>query len=130
VTKPKTAFDVIQQLSSDRDYSYDEETNQLYAPFLINRGMSNFYDVIMLANEMNSMAVSKVPKKWAFDFYHHAIKVKRKRFAPWAKPRKDERVKIISDAYKCSKTIAEQYNRILTEDDIKDLEDRMFKGGR
>jgi hypothetical protein len=43
---------------------------------------------------------------------------------------KDERVKIISESYKCSKQIAEQYNLILTEEDIKELEAKMFKGGR
>jgi hypothetical protein len=97
---------------------------------MINRFFSNHYDTALIANEMNSLAASKIPKKWAFDFYNRAIKNKKKRFSTWAKPRKDERVKLISEFYKCSKLIAEQYNLILTENDIKELENKMTKGGR
>ena len=130
MSKPITPFDIIQQLSSSREYNYGPEEDTAYAPFLTNRGFSNFYDTIMFANEMNTMAVSKTPKKWQFDFYHFAIHPKKKRFASWAKPRQDVRTKIISDAYKCSKQVADQYNQLLSEEDITELEARMFKGGR
>lgn len=128
--KTKSIFDVIQQLSSQKDYEYTAETDQIYTPFMANRSFSNFYDTIMFAHEMNTLAISKTPKKWQFDFYHYAIKSKKKRFATWAKPKKDSRIKTISDAYKCSIKIAEQYNLILTDNDIAELEARMFKGGR
>jgi len=130
MNKTKTAFDIIQQLSSERDYSYDAETEQLYTPFLTNRGFSNFYDTIMLSVEMNTMAVSKTPRKWQHDFYHHAILPKKKRFASWAKPIKDTNIQTISDAYNCSKAVAEQYSLVLTASDIEELTARMYKGGR
>ena len=130
MTKPITPFEIIQQLSSSREYKYGPEEEGAYAPFLTNRGFSNFYDCIMFANEMNTMAVSKTPKKWQFDFYHHAIHPKKKRFSAWAKPKQDTRTKIISEAYKCSTAVADQYNQLLSDEDIAELEARMFKGGR
>lgn len=125
----KNVFDVANSLSSTKTSDWSE-CESLYEPFMVNRFFSNHYDTAMVANEMNSIAASKIPKKWAFDFYKFAIKSKKKRFSAWAKPRKDERVKIISESYKCSKLIAEQYNLILTEVDIKELEAKMSKGGR
>lgn len=125
----KNVFDVANSLSSTKTSDWSE-CESLYEPFMINRFFSNHYDTALIANEMNSLAASKIPKKWAFDFYNRAIKNKKKRFSTWAKPRKDERVKLISEFYKCSKLIAEQYNLILTENDIKELENKMTKGGR
>jgi hypothetical protein len=130
MTKTITPFEVIQELSSSREYNYTPEIETAYAPFLTNRGFSNFYDTIMIANEMNTMAVSKVPKKWQFDFYHFVISPKKKRFAAWAKSSPSADIITVSDYYKCSKQIAEQYLKVLTQEDIKELEAKMFKGGR
>ena len=125
----KSLFDVVNQLSSSGNYEW-QECSGFYEPFMINRAFANFHDCIMMANEMNSMAISKTPKKWQYDFYHHAIKIRKKRFASWAKPKKDERIKIISLSYKCSKTVAEQYNLVLTDEDVQSLKERMDHGGR
>jgi hypothetical protein len=97
---------------------------------MINRFFSNHYDTIMIAHEMNSMAASKIPKKWAFDFYKFAIKSKKKRFSAWAKSSSSADILTVSNYYKCSKQIAEQYLKVLTQDDIKELEAKMFRGGR
>lgn len=128
--KSKGPFDVIQDLCSSRDYEYTPEVETVFNAFLTNRSMSNNYDTIMFSNEMNSMAMSKCPKKWMYDFYWHAITVKKKRFAPWAKPKNDNRLKIIMEAYKCSQIVAQQYSSVLTNDDLIEIEARLYKGGR
>jgi hypothetical protein len=130
MTKARGPFDVIQDMCSLKIYEYTPETDQLLNAFLTNRSMSNNYDTIMLANEMNTMAVSKCPKRWIYDFYFHAITVKKKRYSPWAKPKSDNKIKVIMESYKCSQIVAQQYCSILSDSDIIELEERMSKGGR
>jgi hypothetical protein len=125
----KNVFDVANSLSSTKTSDWSE-CETLYEPFMINRFFSNHYDTTLIANEMNSVAASKIPKKWAFDFYKFAIKSKKKRFSAWAKSTSSTDILTVSNYYKCSKQIAEQYLKVLTQADIEELKFKMYRGGR
>ena len=121
-------FDVVNSLTASREYNYSAEVEQEYQPFLINRAMSNYYDCCMHANEMNQR--STLTKQQQFDYYFYAIDQKKKRFAKWHKPAKDETIQTISEFYKCSISLAEQYASLLTPENIAEMQEKLSKGGR
>lgn len=123
-----TPFDVTNAITSTPVYSYTDETATAYKPFLINRALSNYYDCIMHANEMNQRPV--LSNKQQFDYYFYAIDSKKKRFAKWHKPDKDETVKLISEYYTCSINLAEQYAALLDESAITQIREKLNRGGR
>jgi hypothetical protein len=84
----------------------------------------------MLSVEINSLGASKLSKKMQHDFFFHGINPKKKRFASWGKSKIDESIVLISEYYKCNKTLAEQYSKLLSEADLQEIRDKMFKGGR
>lgn len=121
-------FDVLNNLTASKEYIYTEELEPDILPFMMNRGMSNFMDCVMHSNEMNIR--QNISKKQLYDYYHYAIQPKKKRFAKWAKPEKDETVSLLRKYYQCSVDVAEQYMKFLTEDDLKVIKQKMDKGGR
>ena len=121
-------FDITNQLTAEREYGYSAEVEAEYQPFLINRAMSNYYDCCMHANEMNQRSL--LTKQQQYDYYFYAIQPKKKRFSKWHKPAKDERVKVVSEFYNCSISLAEQYSTLLTDEDIQSMREKISKGGR
>lgn len=121
-------FDISNNLTQSHEYIWSDELEKDYLPFLINRSISQHLDTLMHTNEMNIR--QELTKKQQYDYYHFAIQPKRKRFAKWGKPEKDETIQIVSDFYKCSKLIAEQYASFLKPEDISHMKEKMSKGGR
>ena len=121
-------FDLIDNIVASRDDIGLDEVEASYDPFIINRAMSNYYDCIMYASEMNTRDC--LSKKQQYDFYRIAINPKRKRFAKWSKPETTERISIISEFYRCNKILAEQYSSLLSDAMIADMKEKLSKGGR
>lgn len=95
-----------------------------YLPFIINKGLSQFKDTILFANEMNQR--SHLPNKMQFDFLRHSIRP-GKRFSKWSKKGKDpEDLKLIQEAYSYSKEKAEQVLDIV---DMNHVRSKTDKGG-
>jgi hypothetical protein len=121
-------FDVVNDLTQSKQHRYTDETGAAYQPFMVNRAMSNFLDCAMHANEMNLRA--NLTSRQQFDYYYYAIDTKKKRFAKWHKPEKDEQVKLVSEYYKCSLNLAEQYLTLLSENDLALIKGSLYRGGR
>ena len=96
----------------------DTQSKQ-YVPFIINRGLSQFNDTVLLTNEMNMR--HQLPAKMQYDFLFSAIRP-RKRFSKWAKKMKDPNdLKTIQETYNYSKEKAEQVYSMFSQDDLKNL---------
>lgn len=121
-------FDIIGMVCSKKDPQWEDIEDKEYVPFIINRGLSQFHDTIMLAAEVNFR--HQMPKKWQFDFYKHAIQPKKKRFAPWSKPENDALVNDISIAYGVNKRRAMGIRALLSDDDVKIFKELTRTGGR
>ena len=121
-------FDVVNDLTQSKQHKYSDEVESAYQPFMVNRAMSNFYDCIMHANEMNRRA--NLTNRQQYDYYYYAIDPKKKRFSKWYKPENDEQVKLVSEYYKCSLKLAEQYLTLLSEDELNTIKGSLYKGGR
>lgn len=105
----------------------DPSVEKDYLSFMVNRGLSYYPDTIMLANEMNQFHF--LDKKIQYDFYLSSVS-KRKRFSKWAKKESSTEVDLIKKAYSCSNVKAFEILKLLTPEQLKELQQRFDKGGR
>lgn len=110
-----------------RNIMVDEETEKAYAPFIINRSLSYFPDTVALANEMNRYG--HLESRLQFAFLINTIR-KRKRFSKWIKPEIENDVEVVKEYYGYSNEKAKSVLSLLTGDQIKQIKNRMTKGGR
>ena len=99
-----------------------------YNPFMINRGLSYFADTVMYANEMNRH--SGIPKIWQNDFFLNTI-TRKKRFSKWHKKDTESKsLQLVMEYYKYSTEKAKQVLGILTPEQLKMIEQKLYKGGK
>jgi hypothetical protein len=106
----------------------DPQNEKDYNSFMVNRGLSYFADTVMYANEMNQR--SDVPKVWQNDFFLNSIS-KKKRFSKWHKKEADSQtLQLVMEYYKYSTEKAKAVMDILSPDQLKMIEERLYKGGK
>lgn len=105
----------------------DEISEKSYNPFMVNRSLSYHYDTVLLANEMNQR--SFLDKKLQFDFLINTVR-KKKRFAKWAKPISSDDLEVVKEYYGYSNEKARQVLPLLNSDQMGQLTQRMYKGGK
>ena len=109
-----------------RNSENDELSEAGYKAFLINRGLSYFPDTITYANEMN--VHNHLDSKLQYEFLLHSVR-KRKRFSKWHKKEEDEIIDLLCEYYKCNIERSKEYKKILNEEQIQSIRDKMVKGG-
>jgi hypothetical protein len=105
----------------------DDISEKGYNPFMVNRSLSYHYDTVLLANEMNRRAF--LDKKLQFDFLINTVR-KKKRFAKWAKPESSDDLDVVKEYYGYSNEKARQVLPLLNGDQMGQLKQRIFKGGK
>mgnify|MGYP003136507100 FL=1 len=100
-----------------------------YSPFLTNLGFSQRSETVLFANELNKYV--DLGEREQFDFYFHALP-KKNYFSKWAKGMKTEKTQMIMDYFKVSYKVAKQYERILQDKQLKQIEQwsKTHKGGK
>lgn len=122
-------FSVLNSIST-KDYSFTEEMNDGYQPFIINKGLMQHIDTILYANEMNIN--HQVTKEMHYDYLYYSVS-KKKRYGKWAKASTDDKELIddIVEYYKINRNYAEVYMRMVGRDRmIEHLKNKMNQGGR
>jgi len=95
--------------------------------FMINRIFSQYPDTILWANEMNQAgAIDPIA---LYNFYFYGIK-RKKRFAKWGKPKKQENIDVVMEFLGYSRRAASMVVDLYTKEDIKDMKKRLDKGGK
>ncbi len=112
---------------SKQDVMVDDITEKAYNPFMVNRSLSYFNDTVAIANEMNIH--HHVDNKLQFEFLINMIR-KRKRFSKWIKPDVDSDVEVVKEYYGYSNEKARQALSLLSSENINELRQRVFKGGK
>ena len=121
-------FDIINMVCAEKDLQWSSVGEKEYNAFLINRGISMFPDTVLLAAEMAIRHTC--PVEWQFEFYKTAITPKKKRFAKWHKPEKDELIDLIMETYQVTRRKAIAMASLFDEDAVKSLKEMTFRGGR
>ena len=121
-------FDFINAINySKKDVMVDDLTEKEYNSFIVNRSLSNFSDTVLYANEMNIN--HHLDARLQFDFFINIIK-KRKRFSKWNKATEIENLEIIKEYYGYSDDKAKSVYNLLNHEQIEQLKQRIYKGGR
>ena len=107
----------------DEDPSLEKE----YPPYIVNRCFSGHIDTLMFANEMNKY--NFLPKKLQYDFFINIVRP-RKRFSPWGKKEKVKDIELVKEFYGYSTEKAMQALRILTDNQLEIIKDKLNKGGK
>ena len=115
-----TKVDVI------KDSENPDITEKQYNAYIVNRGFTNFEDTILHANEMNQR--HELFPAAQFDYYRAVLR-KRKRFSKWPKADKNNDLDAIQEVYQCNRTVAKQYLKVLNEEQLQHVHDRLVTGG-
>ena len=113
--------------SSKKNLMIDDLDEKAYVAFMVNRSLSYFGDTVVIANEMNKY--HHLDKKLQYDFLINIIR-KRKRFSKWNKPELVNDVEVVKEYYGYSNEKARQALTLLSSDQIMNLREKVFKGGR
>lgn len=124
-------FDYLNAINYTKENIIKESDNselaeKLYTPYLINKGLSQFSDTVRVANEMNINY--EIDKKLQFDFLLNIVR-KKKRFTKWAKKEDNEDLDLVAEYYGYSYEKARQALNLLTNEQIKIIKEKRFKGG-
>lgn len=106
-----------------------EDSNNIkdYPSYIINRCLSGHIDCIMYANEMNKN--HHLEKDMQYSFYINILR-KRKRFSPWIKKDKIDDLESVKTYYGYSNEKASQALKILSQDQINFIKQKLEKGGK
>ncbi len=123
-------FDYLNDISTGKKYLLDENDSKNYNAFMINRGLGQHLDTILLANEMNKRY--NVSKLMHHDFLYYSVDAK-KRYGKWAKQDDTDLdlVAYIQQKYTINKNVALEYLELMDRDELKELKlESERKGGK
>ena len=121
-------FDFINAiLQNKKQLIIDENSEKLYSPFLVNRGLSYHKDCVMFANEMNRRHF--LDKKLQNDFLLNTVRSQKRPFAKWIKSEKNDDLECIKTIYGFSDSKAREALRLLSKEQIQKLKEQTDTGG-
>ena len=106
--------------------SDDPMWEKKYPAFIVNKMLSGFSDTVMLVNEMNRNHF--LDKDMQFQFLLNSIRSK-KRFTPFLRASKIKDIECVKEYYGYSNEKAKSALDILTNEQLKLIKARLYKGG-
>ena len=113
--------------TKDFDQYTQGEIDKDYKPYLINRMVAQYKNLIFVANEMNQRG--GLAKEHQLQIYMDAIP-KKNRQVLWINKTKNRELNIVMKYYNITQEKADPYMYILTLEQIDELESRMETGGK
>ena len=104
----------------------DPELERKYLPFITNKFMASFLDIVLFANEMNINW--HLDKKLQYDFYLNTVRSK-KRYSPWIRKEELSNLDCIKTYYGYSNEKARQVLPLLSEEQIEFIKSKLNVGG-
>ena len=121
-------FDFVNSINDTKvNIIVDKWSEEEYNPFIVNKALSFTPDTVIYANEMNSRP--HLGKTLQYNFLINIVR-KKKRFSKWIKKEKIEAIDVIKEYYGYNTEKARQAVSILSEKQIENIKERMFKGGK
>ena len=120
-------FDYLKAINETKeDIMLTSQDEKKYAAFIVNRGLSFFMDTIFQTNEMNRNP--HLDSRLQFDYLINNIRKKR-RYSKWLKPEKLKNVELVKEYYGFSYEKAKDALRILSEEQLAYIIDKLNQGG-
>mgnify|MGYP003689933307 FL=1 len=121
-------FDYVNAINySKKDIMVTRDDEKAYNGFMVNRSLSYFSDTVVIANEMNKY--HHLDSRLQFSFLINIIR-KRKRFSKWVKPELENDLESVKEYYGYSNEKARQILSLLSPSQIKQIKEKVNKGGR
>lgn len=101
-----------------------------YHPFMVNKNFSYFLDTVLDAQEMNIRwsPMHNIPPEAHFAYLYNTIS-KGFRSEKWVKQEKSDEISTICAVYGYSPKQAREVLDLFSEDDIKQLKQKLYEGG-
>lgn len=120
-------FDIVGDITfGKKGILENDEDFKGYPQFMINRALMQNKDTVHAAAIMNRLG--NIDNRMHYDFLMAMIP-KRKRYGKWAKKSVPD-IKFIMEHYECNEKRALEILDVLTDEQLKTVKDRVFKGGR
>jgi hypothetical protein len=114
-------------LQTKKQLIIDEISEKAYAPFLVNRALSQHKDCVLFANEMNRR--HGLDKRLQNDFLLNTVRSMKRPFAKWAKSEKNDDLECVKVAFGLSDSKAKDALRLLSKEQIQQIKEKTHKGG-
>lgn len=124
--RPFDLFTFVNDISFSKQGLFNEETQDKYEPYMINKAFSLSVDCVLYVNELN--LYYDLPKVMQHDYLINSIR-SRKRFEKWPKPEKNADLLAIKEYYKYSDSKARSALSILDKKQIDIIKEKLEKGG-
>ena len=120
-------FEFIKAINETKeDVMVDDISEKKYSPFIVNRGLSFFMDTIFQVNELNRN--HHLDSRLQFDYLLNSVR-KKKRYSKWLKPEKLQDLDVVKEYYGFGNEKAKDALRILSEDQLAFIKDKLNQGG-
>jgi len=121
-------FDYVNEiLQGKKQLIVDDLSEKSYEPYLVNKALSYHRDCVLFANEMNSRHF--LDKKLQNDFLLNTIRSRKRPFNKWVKAEKSENIACIKAYYGLSTAKAQEALRLLSEEQLQQLKEKIDPGG-
>lgn len=126
-----TPFSFIESVSKSKidlikSADMPAQVEKLYNAYMVNRGLSYFADTVLHANEMNRLW--HLPKDAQYRYFLSVLRPRDRR-SKWYKAEKSDELDMIQQYFQCNRTVAKGYLKVLSEEDMKEINKKMTKGG-
>ena len=98
-----------------------------YPPYIVNKCLSGHLDCVLFANEMNRYHF--LDKDMQYNFYLNTLR-KKKRFSPWIRKDKVSDLEYVKRYYGYNNENATQALKILSNEQIEFIKQKLDTGGK
>ena len=119
--------DWLNSINFNKKNLFEDDPTAKYPAYIINRCLSNHYDTILLANEMNLNP--HLDSDLQYLFFLNSVR-KRKRFSPWLRKDEIKDLDCVKRYYGYSNEKAKQALKILTTEQLNFIKSKFETGGK
>jgi|APSaa5957512493_1039668.scaffolds.fasta_scaffold72274_2 hypothetical protein len=122
-------FDYIDTITTTKkNIMVDEVSEKGYVPFIVNRGLSQYAETILFANEINKC--SHLDNRLQYEMLLNIVRPKKMSRRKWGKFEASNNLEVVMEYYKCNSRRAQEYLSMLPDDELKKIKKRLEKGGK
>lgn len=106
----------------------DEDDEKAYSPYIVNKCLSSHLDCLPYVNMLNMN--HHLDKKLQYDFLFHSVRKYKRKYQKWMKFNETKELQLVKEYYMCNNNVALEYLRILSKEQLKEIEQKLDKGGK
>lgn len=119
--------EIIPSILQTKEYALlTEQDEKSYSAFMVNRALSFHRDTVLWANEMNRFTT--LDNKLKYDFLINIIRAQKRPYSKWHKKAQSRDLSVVKEYYGYSDAKAEEALKILSDDQIAELKEQLYKG--